>query len=180
MKKLKYFLYSIPLVYISNILIWFLFTKNKLVNIVNTARNEEVIRTASKTISEVDSEMFNGLNGIIHTIAFGFGFSGHRTPILIILVIYIFCLKYRKLIWEWVDENILNTFSDNNSQTTTEINNAISTSERNEAIGYLKRGNQEFKNNQFVNAIKYYTKAIEIDSNFKEAHNNRDKARKKL
>jgi len=73
-----------------------------------------------------------------------------------------------------------NKQTNNNSQTTTEINNAISTSERNEAIGYLKRGNQEFKNNQFVNAIKYYTKAIEIDSNFKEAHNNRDKARKKL
>ena len=70
--------------------------------------------------------------------------------------------------------------SNNNSQTTTEINNAISTSERNEAIGYLKRGNQEFKNNQFVNAIKYYTKAIEIDSNFKEAYKNRDKAKNKL
>lgn len=70
--------------------------------------------------------------------------------------------------------------SNNNSQTTTVTNNAISTSDRNEAIGYLKRGNQEFKNNQFVNAIKYYTKAIEIDSNFKEAHNNRDKAKKKL
>ena len=73
-----------------------------------------------------------------------------------------------------------NKQTNNNSQTTTVTNDAINTSQRNEAIGYLKRGNQEFKNNQFVNAIKYYTKAIEIDSNFKEAYNNRDKAKKKL
>ena len=182
MKKLKYFLYSIPLIYVSNIIIWVLYTKNKLVNVVNTARNEEVIRVVSETISEVDSEMFNGLKGVAYIISFGFGggWSGHRIPILIILGIYIYFLNYKKLILEWVDENILNKLSDNNSQTTTEINGTISTSERNEAIGYLKRGNQEFKNNQFVNAIKYYTKAIEIDSSFKEAYNNRDKAKKKL
>lgn len=76
-----------------------------------------------------------------------------------------------KNIWKWVDENIMNIFSKNNS---------ISTSERNEAIGYLKQGNTEYKNGRFTEAIKYYTKAIEIDSSFKEAHNNRDKARKKL
>ena len=76
-----------------------------------------------------------------------------------------------KNIWKWVDENIMNIFSSNNS---------ISTSERNEAIGFLKQGNNEYRNGNFNEAIKYYTKAIEIDSNFKEAHNNRDKARKKL
>ena len=76
-----------------------------------------------------------------------------------------------KNIWKWVDKNILNIFSSNNS---------ISTSERNEAIGFLKQGNNEYRNGNFNEAIKYYTKAIEIDSNFKEAHNNRDKARKKL
>ena len=74
-------------------------------------------------------------------------------------------------IWKWVDENILNMFSNNNS---------ISTSERNEAIGYLKQGNNEYRNGRFNEAIKYYTKAIEIDSNFKEAYVNRDKARNKL
>ena len=180
MQKLKYFLYSIPLVYISNILIWFLYTKDKLVNVVSTSRNEEVIRTVSKTITEMDAEMFNGLKGIAYTISFGFGYSGHRTAILIILVIYIFCIKYRKFILEWIDENIFKMFSEINLQTTTEKKITISTNERNEAIGYLKRGNQEFKDKQYVNAIKYYTKAIEIDSNFKEAHNNRDKAIKKL
>lgn len=79
--------------------------------------------------------------------------------------------EVRMDIWKWVDENILNMFSNNNS---------ISTSERNEAIGYLKQGNNEYRNGRFNEAIKYYTKAIEIDSNFKEAYNNRDKARKKL
>lgn len=184
MKKLRYFLYSIPLVYVSNIIIWVLYTKNKLVNVVNTATNEEVIKVVSETISKVDSEMFNGLKGVAFII--GFGFGQHRIPILIILGIYIYCLNHKKLtlewklILEWVDKNILNKSSDNDSQTTTEINGTLSTSERNEAVGYLKRGNQEFKNNQFVNAIKYYTKAIEIDSSFKEAYRNRDKAKKKL
>ena len=56
----------------------------------------------------------------------------------------------------------------------------IDVSKRNEAIGYLKKGNQEFKNKQFVDAIKYYTKAIEIDVDFKEAYANRAKARKAL
>ena len=56
----------------------------------------------------------------------------------------------------------------------------IDVSKRNEAIGYLKKGNQEFKNKQFVDAIKYYTKAIEINVDFKEAYANRAKARKAL
>jgi tetratricopeptide (TPR) repeat protein len=90
-----------------------------------------------------------------------------------IYLAYLLCFSKwaNKNIWKWVDKNILNIFSSNNS---------ISTSERNEAIGYLKQGNNEYKNGRFKEAVKYYTKAIEIDSNFKEAHNNRDKAKKKL
>jgi len=60
------------------------------------------------------------------------------------------------------------------------FNSSITIIKRNEAIGYLKQGNTEYKNGKFKEAIKYYTKAIEIDSNFKEAINNRNKARKKL
>jgi len=100
-------------------------------------------------------------------------------PLIVWFFIIPFSLLGEKL-FQIILDIFLNNQTDNNSQTTTEINGAISTSERNEAIGYLKRGNQEFKNNQFVNAIKYYTKAIEIDSNFEEAYNNRDKARNKL
>jgi tetratricopeptide (TPR) repeat protein len=58
--------------------------------------------------------------------------------------------------------------------------NSLTTSERNEAIGYLKQGNTEYKNGRFKEAVKYYTKAIEIDSNFKEAYNNRNKARNNI
>ena len=59
-------------------------------------------------------------------------------------------------------------------------NSSITLNKRNEAISYLKQGNNEYRKGKFNEAIKYYTKAIEIDSNFKEAHNNRDKAIKKL
>ena len=51
---------------------------------------------------------------------------------------------------------------------------------RNEAISYLKQGNNEYRNGRFVQAIKYYSKAIEIDSDFKEAYSNRAKAKNKL
>ena len=47
----------------------------------------------------------------------------------------------------------------------------------NKKIGLNDDASQEFKNNQFVNTIKYYTKAFEIDSNFKETYTNRDKER---
>ena len=67
-------------------------------------------------------------------------------------------------------------FTQDNSKGTTDRISKLEKDKRNEAIGYLKTGNQEFKKNNFSNAIKYYTKAIEIDSNFTEARNNRDKA----
>ena len=35
---------------------------------------------------------------------------------------------------------------------------------RNEAISYLKQGNNEYRNGRFVQAIKYYSKAIDTDS----------------
>lgn len=56
----------------------------------------------------------------------------------------------------------------------------ISIAEKNEAITYLKLGNKEYRNGRYKEAIKYYSKAIEIDSNFKEAYKNREIARKKL
>ena len=56
----------------------------------------------------------------------------------------------------------------------------MSTSQRNQAIAYLKQGNNEYRNDNFNEAIEYYDKAIEIDKNFKEAYNNREKAVKKL
>ena len=74
-------------------------------------------------------------------------------------------------IWKWVDKNILNILINNNS---------ITPSQRNEAIGFLKKGNNEYRKGKFNEAIKYYTKALDIDSNFKEAYNNREKAIKKL
>jgi len=55
----------------------------------------------------------------------------------------------------------------------------MSTSQRNQAIAYLKQGNNEYRNDNFNEAIEYYDKAIEIDKNFKEAYNNREKAAKK-
>ena len=74
-------------------------------------------------------------------------------------------------IWKWVDKNILNILSNNNS---------ITPSQRNEAIGFLKKGNNEYRKGKFNEAIKHYTKALDIDSNFKEAYYNREKAIKKL
>lgn len=101
-------------------------------------------------------------------------------PLIVWFFVIPFSLLGEKLFHIKLDKVFSNDQINNNPKIKTERNGVKSTSERNEAIGYLKRGNQEFKNNQFVNAIKYYTKAIEIDSNFKEAYNNRDKARKKL
>ena len=106
-----------------------------------------------------DSLKVNGINSIFLIV------------VLIVVNFLFFSKRANKTIWEWVNKNIWNMFSNNNS---------LATSERNEAIGYLKQGNNEYKNGRFNEAIKYYTKAIEIDSNFKEAYNNRDKARKKL
>ena len=56
----------------------------------------------------------------------------------------------------------------------------VKNSIRNEAISYLKQGNNEYRNGRFVQAIKYYSKAIDTDSNFKEAYGNRAKAKNKL
>ena len=106
-----------------------------------------------------DSLKVNGINSIFLIV------------VLIVVNFLFFSKRSNKTIWEWVNKNIWNMFSNNNS---------LATSERNEAIGYLKQGNNEYKNGRFNEAIKYYTKAIEIDSNFKEAHNNRTLAKKAL
>ena len=101
--------------------------------------------------------------------------GGINSIFLIASPIVAFILSFTQFanetIWEWVDRNILNMFSNNNP---------TSTSKRNEAIGYLKQGNNEYKNGRFKEAVKYYSKAIEIDSNFEEAYNNRNKARNNI
>jgi len=53
-------------------------------------------------------------------------------------------------------------------------------SKKNQSITNLKQGNIEYRNGNFNEAINYYNKAIEIDSNFKEARDNRDKSKNKL
>tara|TARA_Y100000590_G_C15548942_1_gene950116 strand:+ start:62 stop:886 length:825 start_codon:yes stop_codon:yes gene_type:complete len=97
------------------------------------------------------------------------------SPITSILLLYFFKEKELK--------DLLYNFNNNqNTSTSTTNDNSVkkNISKRNEAIGYLKRGNREFKNREYLNAIKYYTKAIELDPNFKEAYGNRGIARKAL
>jgi tetratricopeptide (TPR) repeat protein len=247
MKKFKIFIISLLLFYFSNILIWIIYTKNNLLELLLKSTITEAIASANERITSVDENIFN----LWFNIGFGFGSKQQLIPILIIFSVYIFTLlNMSKLHWKWVDKNILNMFFlkifvfffvwfigwvmgsfynvvilelypssginsfflivapivayyvsfsewanetiwkwvdeniwkwvDENILNMFSNNNSISTSERNEAIGYLKQGNNEYRNGRFNEAIKYYTKAIEIDSNFKEAYVNRDKARNKL
>ncbi len=251
MKKFKIFLISVLLFYISNILIWFIYTKNNLLELMSTSTFIEAIASSNERITSVDENIFN----LWFNIGFGFGSKQQLIPILIIFSVYIFTLlNMSKLHWKWVDKNILDMFFlkivffffvwgigfliwsfvdmvilddasihfkvtmtfvffplftpiaaykmsfsewaneniwkwvdenilkwvDENIMNIFSNNNSISTSERNEAIGYLKQGNNEYRKGKFNEAIKYYTKAIEIDSNFKEAYNNIDITRKKM
>ena len=84
-------------------------------------------------------------------------------------VAYLLCFS------KWADKNIWMRYNH-------KPNNIIQIDaiKRNEAISYLKQGNNEYRNGRFVQAIKYYSKAIDTDSNFKEAYGNRAKARKAL
>ena len=45
------------------------------------------------------------------------------------------------------------------------------------AENFLKIGNDKYESSEFQEAIKYYTKAIEIKSNFSEAYFKRGKAK---
>lgn len=56
----------------------------------------------------------------------------------------------------------------------------IKISDKNRAIAFLKQGNYFFKSGKFNEAIENYDKALEINSDFQEAHRNREKAFKKL
>ena len=113
--------------------------------------------------------------GLINIIGFVIMTVTDRYSIPAVFLFGSFYVAYLLCFSKWADKNIWMRYKH-------KPNNRIQidVSKRNESIGYLKKGNQEFKNKQFVDAIKYYTKAIEIDVDFKEAYANRAKARKAL
>ncbi|MDC0176739.1 hypothetical protein OAJ14_01105 [Polaribacter sp.] len=96
------------------------------------------------------------------------------------LVIYLLCFSKFGNRYIWKKHLHTKDEANINIEPTKSRKDIIDINLKNEAIAYLKKGNEEFKNDNYKTAIKYYTKSIETFTDLKEAYKNRSLAFKKL
>ena len=101
MKKIKIFLFSLLLFYVSNILIWFLYNRNKIIRGLDKLSNSDTFnreafinnglsydKMYNSMVDNVDTNIFNPA----FNIGYGLGSKHQLIPILIIFAIYVFYL----------------------------------------------------------------------------------------